>query len=230
MICFAAVEKWRRELLIGNWSNMTGQSGKRSMFGIGLVVASVAALGIILVYILSSTSSVATTDDQSTAQNTATGTKQQTGKSDQPRQQTGPSGLPVPRFVSLKRSKVNVRRGPSSQHKLAWIFRLKGLPVEIVAEFENWRRVRDSDGQEGWIYHSMLAGTRTVTVAPWREGAAVRMLKSPGQSSSVVANVSAGAVGDVEKCTGNWCQVKLGDYEGWINQSMLWGVYPNEKL
>jgi len=178
------------------------------------------------VYILSSTSSVATTDGQ----NAETEAKQKTGKSDQPRRETGPSGLPVPRFVSLKRSKVNVRRGPSSEHKLAWIFRLKGLPVEIVAEFENWRRVRDSDGQEGWIYHSMLAGTRTVTIAPWRKGAAVRMLKSPAQSSGVVANVSAGAVGDVEKCTGNWCQVKLGNYEGWINQSMLWGVYPNEKL
>jgi len=144
--------------------------------------------------------------------------------------ETGPSGLPVPRFVSLKRSKVNVRRGPSSEHKLAWIFRLKGLPVEIVAEFENWRRVRDSDGQEGWIYHSMLAGTRMVTVAPWRKGAAVRLLDSPEQSAGVIANVSAGAVGNVEKCTGNWCRVKLGDYRGWVNQSMLWGVYPNEKL
>ena len=210
---------------------MTGNSGKRSVFGIGLVVASVAAIGIILVYILSSTSSVATTDNQGVTTAAAAGQgKQKTGKSDQPQQETGPSGLPVPRFVSLKRSKVNVRRGPSSEHKLAWIFRLKGLPVEVVAEFENWRRVRDSDGQEGWIYHSMLAGTRTVTIAPWRKGVAVRLLTSPEQSAGVVANVSAGAVGDVEKCTGSWCQVKLGNYEGWINQSMLWGVYPNEKL
>ncbi len=211
---------------------MTGQSGKRSVFGIGLVVASVATLGFILIYVLSSTSSIATTDSQSVAASATAGAQGNTksGKSDQPRQETGPSGLPVPRFVSLKRSKVNVRRGPSSEHKLAWIFRLKGLPVEIVAEFENWRRVRDSDGQEGWIYHSMLAGTRTVTIAPWRKGLAVPMMNSPQQSAGVVANVSAGAVGNVEKCTGNWCQVKLGSYEGWINQSMLWGVYPNEKL
>ena len=211
---------------------MTGHTGNKSMFGIGLVVASVAALGTILIYIFSSSARIATTDGQGVtiAANAGTTAKNKTGKSDQPRRETGPSGLPVPRFVSLKRSKVNVRRGPSSEHKLAWVFRLKGLPVEIVAEFENWRRVRDSDGQEGWIYHSLLAGTRTVTVAPWRKGVAVRLLQSPDQTGGIIANVNAGAVGNVEKCNGGWCQVKLGDYEGWIDQSLLWGVYPNEKL
>ena len=214
---------------------MAGQSRKKSMFGIGLVVASVAAVGVIFAYVLSSSGGIATADDQSVVSAANAGTQKKnsagkTGKSDQPQRETGPSGLPIPRFVSLKRSKVNVRRGPSSQHKLAWVFHFKGLPVEIVAEFENWRRVRDSDGQEGWIYHSLLAGTRTVSVAPWRKKDAVPLLGSPEQSGGVIANVNAGAVGKVGKCTGNWCQVKLGDYEGWIDQSMLWGVYPNEKL
>jgi len=77
----------------------------------------------------------------------------------------GPSGLPVPRFVSLKAEKVNVRRGPSSDHPVAWVFQRKSLPVEIVAEFENWRRIRDSEGEEGWILQSMLAGKRTAVVA-----------------------------------------------------------------
>jgi len=210
---------------------MAGQSGKRSWFGIGLVVASIAAVGGILVYVLSSSSSIAITGSQRVAAaSTVATSKTVSGKSDQPKRETGPSGLPVPRFVSLKRSKVNVRRGPSSEHKIAWIFHLKGLPVEIVAEFEHWRRVRDSDGQEGWIYHTLLAGKRTVTVAPWRKGVAVNLLESPAISSGIIANVDAGAIGDIEKCTGNWCQVSLGSYQGWINQSMLWGVYPDEKL
>jgi len=208
---------------------MARQSGKRSIFGIGLVFASFAAVGGIVIYILSSSSSIAVTDKNDT---TVTGTISagKVGKSDQPQRETGPSGLPVPRFVSLKRSKVNVRRGPSSEHKIAWVFHLKGLPVEIVAEFEHWRRVRDSDGQEGWIYHTLLAGKRTITVAPWRKGVAVNLLESPVISSGIIANVSAGAIGQIEKCTGNWCQVNLSGYQGWINQSMLWGVYPDEKL
>jgi len=208
---------------------MAGRSGKRNIFGIGLIVTCVAAVGGITAYILSSSNSIAITDSLNT---TITGSiaADITGKADQPKRETGPSGLPVPRFVSLKRSKVNVRRGPSSEHKIAWVFHLKGLPVEIVAEFEHWRRVRDSDGQEGWIYHTLLAGNRTVTVAPWRKGVAVNLLKSPTISSNIVANVSAGAIGQIEKCTGSWCQVSLSGYQGWINQSMLWGVYPNEKL
>src|SRR5262245_18188433 len=63
----------------------------------------------------------------------------------------GASGLPLPRFVSLKADKVNVRRGPASEHQVAWVFQRRGLPVEIVAEFENWRRIRDNDGEEGWV-------------------------------------------------------------------------------
>ncbi len=197
------------------------------------MVVSVVAVGTVLLYILSSSSSIATTDDTvktpATTKST-TATVGKSAKSDQPKRETGPSGLPIPRFVSLKRSKVNVRRGPSSEHKIAWIFHLKGLPVEIVAEFEHWRRVRDSDGQEGWIYHTLLAGKRTVTVAPWRKGMAIDLLESPASSGAIIANVKAGAVGNIEKCTGIWCQVNLGSFQGWINQSMLWGVYPEEKI
>jgi len=207
---------------------MAKRVGKRSVFGISLVIASVAAIGLVLFYILSSSSSIAVTDSQDISSADALASK--SGKSDQPNRQTGSSGLPVPRFVSLKRSKVNVRRGPSSEHKIAWVFHHKGLPVEIVAEFENWRRVRDSDGQEGWIYHTLLAGKRTITVAPWRNGVAINLHESPAQTGTVIANVSAGAVGNIKECTGNWCKVNLGDFQGWINQSMLWGVYPNEKL
>jgi SH3-like domain-containing protein len=140
------------------------------------------------------------------------------------------SGLPIPRFVSLKAEKVNVRRGPSSDHPVAWVFQRKGMPVEIIAEFENWRRIRDSDGQEGWILQNMLAGKRTAVVAPWRQGEAMPLHRSANADSALVARVGAGVVADVETCSGDWCEITAQGYDGWIEQTMLWGVYPGETV
>ena len=140
----------------------------------------------------------------------------------------GPSGLSVPRFVSLKAEKVNVRRGPSSDHPVAWVFQRKGLPVEIVAEFENWRRIRDSEGEEGWILQSMLAGKRTAVVAPWRGQQLTSLHSAAGNNSSVRANLAAGAMGEVSNCDGKWCEISAGGYDGYVQQDMLWGVYPGE--
>lgn len=143
--------------------------------------------------------------------------------------QTGPSGLPLPRFVSLKAEKVNVRRGPSSDHAVAWVFQRKGMPVEIVAEFENWRRIRDSDGEEGWILQNMLSGKRTAAVAPWRRGQTMSLYQSAG-GGGMVARLQADVIGEIESCTGEWCRISAGGYEGWIEQTMLWGVYPGESV
>src|SRR5262249_12035580 len=74
-------------------------------------------------------------------------------------------GLPIPRFVSLKAGRVNVRAGPTKDHDVAWVYTRSGLPVEVTAEFENWRRIRDWEGAEGWVYHSMLSGKRTAIVS-----------------------------------------------------------------
>jgi SH3-like domain-containing protein len=142
----------------------------------------------------------------------------------------GPSGLPVPRFVSLKAEKVNVRRGPSSEHPVVWVFQRKGLPVEIVAEFENWRRIRDSEGEEGWILQSMLAGKRTAVVAPWRGQQLTQLHSAANKASSVQAQLAAGAMGDVANCDGKWCEISAGGYEGYVQQEMLWGVYPGETV
>jgi SH3-like domain-containing protein len=142
----------------------------------------------------------------------------------------GPSGLPVPRFVSLKTDIVNVRRGPSSEHEVAWVFRRKGLPVEIIAEFEHWRRIRDSDGEEGWIYQSLLAGNRTAIVEPWKKDAAAPLRSKPERSAAVVAMLKSGVIGRVEQCTGQWCELHVDGYDGWIDQTTLFGVYPGERL
>jgi SH3-like domain-containing protein len=92
---------------------------------------------------------------------------------------TPTSGLPIPRYVSLKSDHVNVRAGPTKDNDVAWVYTRAGLPVEITAEFENWRRVRDSEGAEGWVYHSMLSGRRTAVVTMKS-----REELAPGSSSS----------------------------------------------
>lgn len=143
---------------------------------------------------------------------------------------TGPSGLPIPRFVSLKTDRVNVRRGPSTDHQVNWVFARRGLPVEIIAEFEHWRRIRDSEGDEGWVYHSMLAGKRTALVAPWRPGTTLSLRTGPEPDSRRIAEVEAGVVADLLDCNGTWCRINAEGYVGWMQQDLLWGVYPGERL
>jgi SH3-like domain-containing protein len=150
------------------------------------------------------------------------------GKADVAAQQLGASGLPIPRFVTLKAEKVNVRKGPSSDHPVAWVFQSKGLPVEIIAEFETWRRVRDSEGAEGWILQNMLSGKRNVLIAPWRKDQFTVLQSGASNKSGVVANLSAGAMGEIKSCDGTWCNVNLSGYSGYVEQSMLWGAYPGE--
>jgi SH3-like domain-containing protein len=148
----------------------------------------------------------------------------------EPHRALGPSGLPLPRFVSLKADKVNVRRGPSSDHAVAWVFQRKGLPVEIVAEFENWRRIRDSDGEEGWILQNLLTGKRTAVIAPWKLDLTIPLHDAPGASSPEVAKLTAGVLGDIDNCNGTWCEVTAGGFDGWVEQTQIWGAYPGEKV
>jgi SH3-like domain-containing protein len=141
---------------------------------------------------------------------------------------TGPSGLPLPRFVSLKADKVNVHVGPAKTYDVTWIYTRVGLPVEITAEFENWRRIRDGEGSEGWVYHSLLSGRRTGLVLAKEELVPLREAGDP--EGSVIAQLQAGVVATVKKCTGTWCRISGDGFDGWIEQRRLWGVYPNEKI
>jgi len=140
------------------------------------------------------------------------------------------SGLPIPRFVSLKQDKVNVRGGPTKDHDVAWVYTRAGLPVEITAEFENWRRIRDWEGAEGWVYHTLLSGRRTASVAPKAKGEILSLHDKPDPQSAVVAKLQAGVTGAVKRCTGTWCRISGEGFDGWIEQDRLWGVYPNEKV
>ena len=140
------------------------------------------------------------------------------------------SGLPVPRFVSLKSDRVNVRGGPTKDHDVAWVFTRAGLPVEITAEFENWRRIRDGEGAEGWVYHSLLSGRRTATVVPKAKHDLVPLCDRPDEGCTTVAKLQAGVLASVKRCNGSWCYLASSKFEGWVEQYRLWGAYPNEKV
>jgi SH3-like domain-containing protein len=140
------------------------------------------------------------------------------------------SGLPVPRFVSLKTDRVNVRGGPDKDHDVAFIYTRIGWPVEITAEFENWRRIRDSDGSEGWVYHSLLSGKRTAAVQLKAKTDLAPLHSKPEAQSAVTAQLQSGVLGAIKRCTGNWCRLVGDGFDGWIEQSRLWGVYPDEKI
>lgn len=144
----------------------------------------------------------------------------------------GASGLPLPRFVSLKSGRVNMRVGPGLNYAVDWLYLRDGLPMEIIHEYGNWRQVRDSQGAEGWINQALLSGQRTGLAAPWYKGkdAPIRLLSEPAQSASTVARIEPGAVGTIKACDGDWCEMKFSNYEGWIDQTLVWGAYPGETI
>ena len=143
---------------------------------------------------------------------------------------TTASGLPVPRYVSLKSDHVNVRAGPTKDNDVAWVYTRSGLPVEITAEFENWRRVRDSEGAEGWVYHSLLSGRRTAVVTMKSKDELAPLYASADATSTVTARLQAGVVAQVRHCGNGWCRIAGEGFDGWIEQQRLWGVYADEKV
>lgn len=149
--------------------------------------------------------------------------------------QVGPSGLPLPRFVSLKSDRVNLRAGPGTEYPATWVFRRAGLPVEVIKEFDAWRQVRDSEGTNGWVLQSLLSGRRTALIAPWSTKEEAKPSDVPirtGASDTArpVALVGSGVIANIESCDGKWCLVGIEAYHGYVEQKRLWGVYPGEPV
>jgi|ERR1051326_2959764 SH3-like domain-containing protein len=144
----------------------------------------------------------------------------------------GPSGLPLPRFVSLRAERVNVRSGPTKDNDVNWVYTRVGLPVEIIAEYDNWRRIRDWEGAEGWVLHSLLSGRRTALVsAPAKSVDDFVPLHASGEKqSAITARLQAGVLATVKRCNNNWCRITGQGFDGWIEQERLWGVYPGETV
>jgi len=158
-------------------------------------------------------------------------------------QSLGASGLPLPRFASLGSSKINVRVGPGQKYEVSWIFVQNGLPIEIIQEFDAWRKVRDSEGAEGWIHKTLLSGRRTALVTPWLDvtvsGTPIYSRADPSAPRRAVLQPKV--LVTVDNCADNWCKItgrykpdanadQSDNFSGWINQVALWGVYQDEKV
>lgn len=138
------------------------------------------------------------------------------------------SGLPIPRFVSLRSDKVFVRTGPALRYPIEWVYKREGMPVEIIQEFDTWRKIRDLDGSEGWIHQSLLSGKRHAVVT--KKDGDTYFYKKPDLTSKKVAQIENGNVITLEKCDVLWCEAEVSGFSGWIERNSLWGVYQKEEL
>lgn len=145
----------------------------------------------------------------------------------------GKTGLPIPRFVSLKSNKANMRVGPGSKFQVEWQYVKAGLPIEIIQEFDNWRKVRDSEGNEGWMLHSLLSGKRTAIINPWEKDLTkglADLKNNDDPAAKTIAKVQPGVVATVDYCGENWCHMTFKNTDGYVSKSDIWGVYPDELI
>ncbi len=138
----------------------------------------------------------------------------------------GPSGLALPRFVTLRAAKANLRTGPGIRYPIEWVYARRGLPIEVIDEFETWRRVRDWQGSVGWVHQSMLSGRRGAMILGER-----RLLRrAPADGAAGVARVEVGVVARLRRCAGGWCRIEVKGFEGWLRQDQIYGAYPDETV
>lgn len=138
----------------------------------------------------------------------------------------GKSGLPIPRFVSLRSDEVNLRTGPGTRYPIEWVLRRQGLPVEIIAEYDVWFRVRDADGVVGWVSRGMVTGRRMALV----HGATRNLLQDGSPAAPTVARIENGATGKILSCKVDWCRLEFGNVKGYLRKSEFWGAYPEELI
>lgn len=134
------------------------------------------------------------------------------------------TNLPMPRFVSLKATEGNVRRGPSLTHRIDWVFTRRNMPLQVVAEHGHWRRVEDREGAGGWVHYTLLSGVRTVLI----ETDMAPLYAKPDASSPVEAYAEAGVIARLGKCEDGWCRVTVEGSKGWIERAAFWGMMPGE--
>ncbi len=160
----------------------------------------------------------------------------QAGKETAATADSEPEALKTVRYVSLKSDRVYLRQGPGTDYPIAWVFQRAGLPVEVIREFEVWRQVRDASGTVGWVHSSLLSGRRTALILPWevKEGQAqvplATLRDDDHEKARPVAQVEAGVLASIITCEKGWCRVSIGNHRGYIEQTKLWGTYPNEQI
>jgi len=138
----------------------------------------------------------------------------------------GPGERKVPRFTSLRAAEANLRTGPGIRYPVEWVFVRRGMPVEVIAEFDTWRKIRDWEGTEGWVHQSLLSGRRMVVVT----GQVREMRRRPVADAEVIARIEADVIGRLLECERAWCRVEIAGFRGWLKRDEFWGVYANETV
>ena len=141
-------------------------------------------------------------------------------------QSRGTETLPIPRYVSLRSDEVNIRTGPGVQYPVEWVFTRRSMPVEVVEQFEYWRKIRDIEGTTGWVHQSMLSGKRFVIVT----GEVRSLRRKPEPNAPEAARLEPGVIGQILECEGKFCRIEAGGIKGWLARSEFWGTYPNEMV
>jgi SH3-like domain-containing protein len=132
----------------------------------------------------------------------------------------------LPRFEVLHSDKVNLRTGPGDRYPIEWVYLRKDWPVEVIAQFDHWRRVRDWEGTEGWVHEKMINARREVIVT----GSVHGLRQSPDLKAVLIARAEPGVMAKLDECRADWCRIEAGDMTGWVQRSDIWGVYPNENV
>ncbi|WP_439595616.1 SH3 domain-containing protein [Falsiroseomonas sp.] len=142
------------------------------------------------------------------------------------------TGLPLPRFAALRSDEVNMRVGPSTSYPIEWTFQRRDLPVQIIGEFQLWRRIRDADGTEGWVHSSTLAGRRTVLVRPAAPAPEATLRRRPEETANAVARLRPGVIGRIRECAAGapWCEVQVANHRGYLRRAEIWGVGLEEEI
>jgi SH3-like domain-containing protein len=135
-------------------------------------------------------------------------------------------GLPVPRFVSLHASKIYLRTGPGMNFPVQWIYQRRHMPVEVIAEYDTWRKIKDWQGTIGWVHQSMLDGGRYALIT----GSERELLQDPADTAAPTAKVMPGVVAQILRCDGTWCRINADGYKGWLRRDEFYGTYPDEKV
>ena len=130
------------------------------------------------------------------------------------------TGLPVPRFMALGEDKIHVRAGPGKTYPIRWVFNKKNLPIQVVQEYETWRKIKDSDGQEGWVMGMFLSSRRTAIV---KSKEPVELFDKTSEKRRKIALIAPNVVASIEECNATWCDIEAGGYHGWIDKKFLWG-------
>ncbi|SDG24709.1 SH3 domain-containing protein [Pelagibacterium luteolum] len=146
------------------------------------------------------------------------------------------SGLPIPRFVSIRNAPTNVRVGPGTNYMVVFTFLRPGVPVEITAEFDTWRRIRDVEGDEGWVHQNLVVGERSALITPWQTDGTIALRTAASATAPVRAWLSPNMLVTLRQCDGQFCEIRFTHadearnttYQGFVGQEYLWGAYEGE--